>query len=444
MKLKSKILWLLVPLAAIAVLTLITPWKGWLAGEITRQMRLQGVEVASLKIDGITPSKIILKDIVLGEKAGLTLQNLAVDYSPFDLLSGKLKTLTLSDLKLDVRQENGVWSLNGIKSSDGTGTIDIPDTQEAINNIPVDSVNIQNATANIVSETWELSLPLSLVWQKNEPFVSLQSDSLSFKQHDFKFKTGALVADVKFKDGTWSGAWNLDGVEIPDYPFISVKGTIEIKDNILRIIGDVKAEKDAGSGAFKLIYPFGAPEKISLVITQGTFAWGGGTIKAANTKIPLDGKTDIKTLLDIQNISVDTVLDLVAGQDVQATGTLSGKLPFIITPQGKILLEKGGMSANGDGVISLPASAIPGSGAEIDMTRSILENFEYDGLSIDVQELEGNRIALILSLSGNNPKVYDARAVKLNVRLGGDVLEFLQSNLMLFTDPQSLLDQENK
>lgn len=444
MKFISKIFWFVIPLALVVVLIVTLPWKEWLAREMTRQMQAQGFKVVSLKVDGITPDKIILKDIVLGDKAGLTLQNLAIDYNPIDLWSGKLKTLSLSDLKLDIRQENGVWSLNGVQSQGGQGTVLIPSTHADIEKIPVDSVTIQNAALSLFAAFWEMSLPLSVEWKKSDPSVSIHSDSVSFKKRDLKIKTGKFATDIKFVGGYWSGAWSLDGVEIPDFPVMNFKGGVEIKDNTLKIKGDIKAADNAGSGTFNLSYPFDKPEKANLEITQVNFAWAGGKVRAEKTKIPLDGKTNLKAILDIQGISVDTVLDLMAGQDVQATGTLSGKVPLIITPQGTILLEKGGMSANGDGLISLPASVIPGSGDQIELTRAILKNFEYDGLSIDVQELEKNKIALMLSLSGNNPKVYDGRAVKLNVRLGGDVLEFLQSNLMMFSNPQSLLDQENK
>ena len=78
------------------------------------------------------------------------------------------------------------------------------------------------------------------------------------------------------------------------------------------------------------------------------------------------------------------------------------------------------------------------------MTRNILKNFNYNQLQVDISEEGADRIAILLALKGSNPNVQNGRAVHLNVRLGGDVLEFIRSNVIMITQSQSLFRQEKK
>ena len=92
----------------------------------------------------------------------------------------------------------------------------------------------------------------------------------------------------------------------------------------------------------------------------------------------------------------------------------------------------------------MPPDVIPGGGQQIEMTRNILKNFNYNQLQVDISEEGADRIAILLALKGSNPNVQNGRAVHLNVRLGGDVLEFIRSNVIMITQSQSLFRQEKK
>lgn len=449
MKRKSKLIGLLTlaGFAAGLVYSGVLPWKNWLAGEIKVRMLAQGIAVQDLSVSSLTLDKVVLQNMTLG--AGLTLKDLAIEYDWSSVLSGRLKILTLTDLSISVRQEEGgAWVVDGIQAQN-TGAqelkkIWLPDTLEAIETIPVDEIYIKNANVSVETAQWSLSAPVDLIWHKQNKSISLHADTVSLRHPSLKMNTGALRADVAFVDGAWSGDWGIEDIAAGEYPLLAVKGALGLKARVFDLSGDVTAADNMGQAGFGFTMPVDDAARMVLSLAQGSMPWAGGRIAFEKMQMLLDGKTPIRAKIDVQNISVDTLLELVTGQSLDATGTISGKVPVIIMPDGRINLEKGRMSANDDGVISLPPQTIPGEGEQIDLTRQILENFEYDGLSIDVQELDDGKIALLLALSGKNPKVYDGRAVKLNVRLGGDVLEFLQSNLTLFTQPQSLLNQENK
>ncbi|MCB1681467.1 MAG: YdbH domain-containing protein, partial [Alphaproteobacteria bacterium] len=62
-----------------------------------------------------------------------------------------------------------------------------------------------------------------------------------------------------------------------------------------------------------------------------------------------------------------------------------------------------------------------------------------------VTEQDGKKgLAIILRIEGNNPKVENGRPVILNIRLTGDLLDFITSSAIVFTSPQTLIQQGNK
>ncbi len=270
---------------------------------------------------------------------------------------------------------------------------------------------------------------------------------------DLKVRADIRVEDVAISYSVadfiagkkWDRTWRAGKIIMKDVPELSAQGKLGMENNVLNVDGVVNDAASSGNAEFILEYPLATPEKMTLTLTKGDMPWAGGYVRIGKTVVPLDGKTVIKADVQIEQMGIEELMSLATGQPLTASGTLSGKVPVIIRPDGTFTLEAGRLAANGSGMISLPASLVPGEGEQIEMTRSILENFEYDGLSVDVKP-EGKKggVSLLLSLSGKNPKVYDGRAVKLNVRLGGDVLEFLQSNVLLFTKPEQMLRQETK
>lgn len=425
-------------LLAVCLAFLFLPWKQWVVDAIRDGLQAQGFDATNLQIQSIGLDKITFDEIRLGDGGGLSLKNLSVGYSLADLAGGVIRDLILQDLVLEVRQDKGVWTVQGIKQGKGSFVMPVPQ------DIPVQSFLIENSQIRFVSDQWNMVLPVRAEWDKQKAEISLSAGVVPFEYGVMKVHAGSIKAGIIFKDGAWQGTWEILDILTPDYPVMQAKGTIEIKEQVLSVKGDMEAEGNTGHASFSIAYPFDNPEAMKVSITKGSMPWAGGHVSLGKTDIPADGKKNIRFLLDIQKISVDTLMELLTGQTVEATGTISGKIPLIIKPDGTITLEKGAMAANENGLISLPPGVIPGEGEQIDMTRQILENFEYDGLSVDVHEQEKGGIALLLALSGKNPKVYDGRIVKLNVRLGGDVLEFLQSNLTTFGNPKSLLDQEKK
>ncbi len=131
----------------------------------------------------------------------------------------------------------------------------------------------------------------------------------------------------------------------------------------------------------------------------------------------------------------------LTGGRVTATGKVTGDLPLMIGRDGNIKVLPGTLKSEGPGMISMSADTIPGDNEQVGIVRQILQDLQYSGLSVALKNDESGRTTILLSFEGNNPSVYEGRPVKLNVNLTGDVLEFIQQNILLLGNPEQFLEQ---
>lgn len=419
------------------------PWKSWIEEPIKEAMRAQGLDVAELTVSSLSYNHIHLKDIQIGREKPMTLPSLSIGYSALDLLQSRLEDIDIQDLRVEVRQEQGAWRVSGVQSTSG-GVFGVPDSEEAVEAIALNRLKIENSTAIVEAPFANARIPFSVFWDKPAREVLLSAKGMEVQAGDLRVAVSDLRGVLHFKDRVWSGSWSADGIEVMDVTAAQAKGTWRIQDQILIVEGQIEAPDMKGKSTFSLRIPLDGQKLPVLSLSKTEFPWSDGMIRMEKANIPMDGKTPVRLMLDVENVALDALMKVMMGQEISSSGTISGTIPVIVKPDGTLTLGKTHLAANGNGFVSLPANLIPGAGDQIELTRQVLSNFEYDGLSVDVVEEAGGKISFLLNVSGKNPKVYDGRAVKLNVRLGGDVLEFLQSNMMLLMKPESVLTQEKK
>jgi hypothetical protein len=126
--------------------------------------------------------------------------------------------------------------------------------------------------------------------------------------------------------------------------------------------------------------------------------------------------------------------ELVALQpnaDIQATGTLEGKLPLTVD-SGRGILSGGYLRAlpPGGSIRYRPnaqALALSDNNDELTLALSLLRDFQYQVLGADVQLDKAGNLQLGLSLSGSNPTQYDGQAVNFNINVEQNLDRLLQS-----------------
>jgi len=248
-----------------------------------------------------------------------------------------------------------------------------------------------------------------------------------------------------------SGTWQVKNLKIKnnDFPLppLNGSGTVFVQTDHLAMQGQFESADHAYQLGFKLYYSFREPDKRELTLISGVMPWNGGTVAVRDVKILLEGKQALDVNLKLERVSVDALLQQLTGKKATATGVISGTLPVTIAEDGTITVHEGDLQAQEPGTISLSPDVIPGDNPQVDLVRDVMNDLRYSLFSVRLDSDKNNRLAVLMTLHGYNPAVQAGRPVELNVHLTGDMLNFVQQNLIWLSDPQKLLERgrnENK
>lgn len=430
------------------------PWQKVLEGQLKSMLSARGFQNVDLNIAGLGWKGIILENINFGGDTKLTLRNVAIDYTLPEIRQKIIGGLTVSGLDLQARKIDGKWVVAGLEGvvqspSAEKKEISIPVTVAELGFIPFNRLSVEDSHIAVISDTWQIALPVAVKADKL-PVPKIAYEAAQDVQ--LKFGTMEAVArDVRAdltlseSEKRWSGAWAVDKMEVTGLPetvpALKGSGTISL-DAAARITVNghfISADKKY-SLDFRYEDDLNQLEKAKLTIIKGGLPWKGGAIGVQNVQMLLkSAKQPISFNLQVKSVSIDELLQTLTGKRVSATGLVSGSVPVVIARDGGLTIKKGTLKAHGPGVIHMPPDAIPGDNQQIELVRNILSDLQYSQFSINTEGDTKNNFAVLLALEGHNPDVYNGRAVKLNVRLTGDVLDFIQQNLMLLNNPEKLL-----
>lgn len=429
------------------------PWKGMVASKLQAALEEKGFENVHLSFSKIGLHGATVEALSLGRaESPLFLKDIVIHYSPRELWDRNLQALTLSGVSLEIRRAGGKWDIQGFGGS-GTaaGGFKIPVSRDELSVIPVDRLTLDKSILTIVSDQWRVAAPVTLEWQKTpDPKISLRAENLELNAGNLSARAGEGLAEVKLapSGGEWEGPWALRDVRIKkgstEFPAMKGAGTLKAGADSIFVNGELKSPDEEYRAAFLLEHKYKAPKKSELTLTRFDMPWRGGKLAADNIKISLLGDDPVRMVLQVHRVSINELMEAMTGKRVSATGLVSGDLPLTIRKDGSISVGKGILQAAGPGVISMPPEIIPGDSEQAVISREILKNFHYQGLSVEVSGEGEDGLLLLVALEGNNPDVYEGRPVKLNVRLTGDVLDFIRQNVMFITDPKTLLNRDEK
>ncbi|MFA4994186.1 MAG: YdbH domain-containing protein [Bdellovibrionales bacterium] len=276
----------------------------------------------------------------------------------------------------------------------------------------------------------------------------LMLKDIAFKNNDLGITArdattnGALQAT----DKRWDGQWEVKDIQITKantpFPVFNGKGSLSLQFDKTIIKGQFRAADTAAQLTFESTALFGASKKSTLIVTDFSMPWSGGTLSAQNIKIPFVTKFPIDINLKIDQVSADALMQQLTGKRATATGKISGILPMTLASGDSIVFCEGQLQADAPGTLALSPDVIPGDNPQVALVREILKDFHYTSLTLNLNSGKDNRTDVRLSLEGKNPQVQQGRSVKMNVTLNGDVLGFAQQNLLWLTDPKKIMEQE--
>jgi hypothetical protein len=435
---------LLTAVACAAVALTFLPWKDMVGAKLAQILTDKGFENVQLHVDSVGPYGATLKDVAVGADSRLRLSDLELAYAPRELWNGNLQALKIGGLELTLAQGAGGWGVQGFTATPGESGPAVPGADA----IPFPRLAIHDSLLHVAGGNWNADLPFGVFFDSaHTPPLTAHIDAPVLHAGAYKFTAGTLDIEATPGDGDtlWDATWIMPDIRAPNemIPPLSAQGTMKATAHSIVIAGGARSADNATVINFTALFDLQDPGKNRAAITDARLPWKGGTLSVANVALPLHGETNMNVVLRVRDVSVDELLRAMTGERVTATGAVGGTVPLTIGMDGSIKPGSGVLKADGTGKISMPPGLIPGDSAQIKLTQQILEDFEYEILSITV-EPGAKGASILFALEGRNPAVYDGRRVKLNVRLTGDVLDFIRQNVILLTEPESLLKQDKK
>ncbi len=426
----------------------LVPWNEVLERKITQFLNERGIQNVSFQIDSVGLHQATVSDIKIGTENPLALQSVTVQYDPKELADGTLRDISLSGLAVRVVQGENGWSIAGLEDlkrpqADGAKGMTLSDV---IDILPFARVEIKDSSMQIEGTSVQTTLPFNATLVKApETKIDMTVNASNLTSPASDVALGIITVSAQpDEQRDWHGTWTLESLDFGEalpVPVLSGGGDLSYIGEVATLKGSLSSADKTHNGGFTVVVDTGASEKNTLTISSLAFPFKGGVISSKNIVVPFDRKKNITVPLSIRKVSLDDLMQTLTGSRVSATGTMSGNIPVIIRPDGSYTLGKGQLKADSNGSMSMPSEIIPGDTEQMDLVREILGNLHYSVLSASVDTSGKQGVVVRLALEGNNPDVYGGRAVKLNVNLTGDILDFIQQNAMLLTKPEQLLKQ---
>ncbi|TQV85252.1 hypothetical protein FKG94_03445 [Exilibacterium tricleocarpae] len=156
----------------------------------------------------------------------------------------------------------------------------------------------------------------------------------------------------------------------------------------------------------------------------------GGQVSTADI-VYRPGQGDTNAVVAIDNIDLGELVRLTASEDISASGKVSGKLPFVIGPDG-LRMEQGQLGAlQPGGVLAYhPDPQTLQAIAENPTTKfayDVLSNYHYSTLDTQIRYQPDGWMVLANRMYGVNPDLNNGQPIKLNPKIEVNALDTLRS-----------------
>ena len=161
----------------------------------------------------------------------------------------------------------------------------------------------------------------------------------------------------------------------------------------------------------------------------------GGQIWVEDVEIK-DGKLPAEVIFNVDGLGLADLATQVNVLGLKADGLLSGKVPVLISEDGKATVQGGLLKSQGKGLVSFipPTRAADQAGAagRMDMVLDILEDLRFENMTVNLDGDARKDVNIRLRLEGRNPKIQEGRPVDLTVNLSGNLGEAIQAEFQNF------------
>lgn len=135
--------------------------------------------------------------------------------------------------------------------------------------------------------------------------------------------------------------------------------------------------------------------------------------------------------LEIKELDLARVVALENQQQIEASGTLDGRLPFVMTQTGMRIVDGAMHATPAGGVIRYHANesvlSMAATNPNLKLALQAFSNYHYQKLDIGVNYAENGDLALAVAAAGRNPDWNGGQPINLNINLNENIPMLLRS-----------------
>lgn len=200
---------------------------------------------------------------------------------------------------------------------------------------------------------------------------------------------------------------------------------------------------DAGLPLTDGIVDFQLRPDYTLYVENAVWRWAGGRLKTRDVLLDAQAERHEFTL-EIDGLDLAEIVALADMDDLSASGRLSGRAPVTVTAEG-VAISDGLLQTAQGGVLRYAPREAPAAlrlgGEGATLALSVLENFRYETLAIDIERDVGGDAEIAVHLRGSNPDVYDGYPIEFNLNISGPIDRMLRRGLEGYRVPDAVAER---
>ncbi|MFC5354977.1 YdbH domain-containing protein [Azospirillum himalayense] len=461
--------WLvLVKLALIGgTVALLVQHRTELAGTAaTQALRRAGFPDAAVTVTDLSAEQT--RAVVRLDRQGTVRGTLTLSH-PLDILrEGRIERLDLADarLRLDVAKDGSLrvagYPLTGSDGAGGNGGAAAGDDGFAI---PIDTIQLNNTAVTLATPrgtadgTLRLTMTRDGALHRGQATLTAPAKGLPALTHwtgagTIAETVGTLTAKARL---TWDGSAlkaqgdlllaDLAGRFGP-VSASGINGVLSLPSLFPPVVapGQMLAVKllDVGLPLTDGTLRFGYGTKGRLSVERAEWHWADGVLRADPFAIDPAAPRGTVTLR-AERVHLGPMLAMVAVDGLEASGTVSGRLPVRIAAD-SVHLDGGLLEADSPGTLRYDPENPPGflkgeEGSPTALLMGALTDFRYDTLTASVDGQAGGELAVGIAIRGSNPAFYDGYPVALNLKVSGALDRILRQSLDTYRIPETVRDR---
>ncbi|MGE0119981.1 MAG: YdbH domain-containing protein [Dongiaceae bacterium] len=200
---------------------------------------------------------------------------------------------------------------------------------------------------------------------------------------------------------------------------------------------------DVGLPLSDVLAAFRIDPGLQLVIESARLSLAGGDVTLPPVALSL-AQPQAELALAVDRVDIARLLELAQIEGLSATGSLGGRIPVRIDPDG-LVIRDALLSASGPGTLRYAPATTPaallGGGESVDLALQALSNFQYSDLTLTVSREAGGDTVALMQVKGRNPDFYGGHPVEFNLNVSGKLDQILNRGLAGYRIPDTIRER---